>query len=238
MHSNGWWIMWWWVTIAAFGSDSARPPRYGHERSCVGMTMVMISKRLLRASSSWDPDDDDDDHSISIDCTRNWYYSNGAILTNYGSLPLYCLLGATGKDDGRKPPTSFQINSCSFNRCNFWFSNEKSKADDATGSSPGLCKGSKKACFRAASTVMRLWGWMDNILRITSSASLGVPGNTEENGLGVFFGSFFMNRLAFSDVTKSSSASVSLPSFSEMMVSWRKQNDKQNNENGVHWKNR
>lgn len=65
---------------------------------------------------------------------------------------------------------------------------------------------------------MRLRGWIDNIFLITSRAFEGVPGNWELRGAGGSFGSFRMNRFAFSEVTKSRSASDSFPSFFEMMV--------------------
>ena len=131
------------------------------------------------------------------------------------------LLGATGKHEGRKSPTSRQINSCNRSLCSFSFSNVKSNGLSATGSSSGLCNWDRKGCARAPSTVTHLRGWIWSIFRIRSNASGGVLGNWTLSGVGVLFGSFRINLLAFSEVTKSRSVSDSFPSFSVIIVNYK-----------------
>lgn len=99
----------------------------------------------------------------------------------YGSFLSLCtlssLLGATGRHEGRKCPTSCQINSCNRSRCNFSFSNVKSNGASATGSSSGLCNCDKKGCASASLTVILFLGCISSIFRIKSNASNGVFGN-------------------------------------------------------------
>lgn len=123
------------------------------------------------------------------------------------------LRGPTGKQEGRKSPTSFQINSWRRRRWSFSFSKEKSKFRLETGSSAGLCSVAKKACCKALSKVVRVCGCICSILLRESKASTGVFGNCAAKDGGVLSGNFLMNRLAFSDVTKFSSLSGSFPSF-------------------------
>lgn len=60
---------------------------------------------------------------------------------------------------------------------------------------------------------------MVSILAKQLRASAGAPGNCFEKEGGSMSGNFRKNRLAFSDVTKSKSSSLSLPSFSLIIVS-------------------
>lgn len=55
---------------------------------------------------------------------------------------------------------------------------------------------------------------------------MGAPGNCSDRCVGALLGSFLMKRLAFSEVTKSSSESGSLPNFSVIKVNCRERGQK------------
>ena len=149
----------------------------------------------------------------TIKCSCVW-------IGTVGMLFYFSLLGATGNAKGRKYPTSSHINCCNRIRTSFsCCSKRKSNGRLDTGSSAGLCNDSKKGCANASWTVRRLSGRISNILRITSNASNGASGNCNERWTGVLFGSFIINRFAFSDVTKPRSVSGNFPSLSVMIVS-------------------
>ena len=134
-----------------------------------------------------------------------------------GRVPSF--LGGTGRQEGRKSPTSFQMSSFNRTRCNFSSSKLKSKGRSHLGSSSSWCSCAMKGCFNAPSTVIRFRGLIWSIRASKSKQSGDALGNCLLRGTTGLLGSLRMKRSAFSDVTKSRSSSGSFPSLFVIIVS-------------------